>query len=123
MISRDLEAQWQELDHSIFVQLHELKIFSREHKRRRASKNYKSGIAGGMDFSLKHSRNLARIFSLVYPQCIASRDRMRQTQIDVFKQLRRGPSVVVKLGEHESMKRIVYSRGNFRCNNSMSLCI
>src|SRR5882672_7928304 len=123
MISGNLQAQWEKLHHSIFVQLDELTIFSREHKRRRVAKIYKSEITVGMDFAIKHSRNLARIFSLTYPQCVTSRDRMRQTQIDVFKQLRRGSSVLVKLGEHESMKRVVNSRGNFRCNKSVSLCI
>src|SRR5713101_2999638 len=110
MISGDLQAQWQELHHSILVQLHKFAIFSREHERRRVSKIYKSEIAVGMHFPIEHSRNLARIF-FSYTQCVTSRDRMRQTQVDIFKQLRRRPSVLIKLGEHESMKRIVYSRG------------
>src|SRR5580765_5028133 len=96
MISGDLQAQWQELHHSIFVQLHEFAIFSREHKRRRVPKIYKSEIAVWVHFAIEHSRNLARIFSLTYPQCVTSRDRMRQTQVDVFKQLRRRPSVLIK---------------------------
>src|SRR3954453_9669503 len=98
MISGDLQAQWQELHHSIVVQLHKLAIFSREHERRRVPKIYKSEIAVGMHFAIKHRRNLARIVSLTYPQCVTSRDRMRQTQVDVFKQLRRCLSVLIKLG-------------------------
>jgi hypothetical protein len=34
---------------------------------------------------------------------------MRQTQVDVFKKLRRRRSVMIEFGEHESMKRIVDS--------------
>src|SRR4030095_7472059 len=118
MISRNLQTQRQELHHSIFGQLHKLAIFSREHERRRVSKIYKSKIAVGMYFAIKHSRNLARIF-FTYTKCVTSCNRMGQTQVQVFKQLRRGGSVVIKLGEHERMKRIVYRRGNFRRNQSV----
>src|SRR4030095_12269490 len=123
MISGDLPAQRRELHHSISVQLHKSAKFSGEHERRRVSKVYKSEIAVGMHFTIKHSRKLARIFFLTYTQCVTSRDRLRQTQVHVFKQLRRCRSVMIKLGEHESMKRIVYSRGNFRRNKSVSLCV
>src|SRR6476660_9812775 len=123
MISGDLQAQRQELHHSIFVQLHKFAIFRRKYERRRVSKIYKSEISVGMHFTIKHSRKLARIFFLTYTQCVTSRDRLRQTQVHVFKQLRRRPSMMIKLGEHESMKRIVYSRGNFRRNKSVSLCV
>src|SRR5258706_16158505 len=48
---------------------------------------------------------------------------MGQTQVDVFKELRCRHSMMIEFGEHESMKRIVYRRGNFRSNKSMSLSI
>src|SRR5260370_11524779 len=121
MIRGDLQTQRQELDHSPFVQLHKFSIFSREHQRRRVSKIYKSEIAVRMHFAIKHSRNLARIF-FTYTKCVTSCNRMRQTQVDVFKQLRRRRSVMIEFGEHESMKRIVDRRGNFRGNKSVSLC-
>src|ERR1700730_17569830 len=122
MISGDLQTQRQELDHSIFVQLHKFSIFSGEHQRWRVSKIYKSEIAVRMHFAIKHSRDLARIF-FTYTKCVASRDRMRQTQVDVFKELRCRHSVMIEFGEHESMKRIVYRRGNFCCNKSVPLCV
>src|SRR5882762_11259836 len=120
MIRGDLQTQRQELDHSIFVQLHKFSIFGREHQRRWVSKIDKSEIAVRMHLAIKHSRNLARIF-FTYTKCVTSCNRMRQTQVQVFKQLRRGGSVVIKLGEHESMKRIMYRRGDFRRNKSVSL--
>ena len=75
-----------------------------------------------MHFAIKHSRNLARIF-FTYTKCVTSCNRMRQTQVDVFKKLRRRRSVMIEFGEHESMKRIVYRRGNFRRNKSVPLCV
>lgn len=42
MISGDLQAQWEELHHAVFVQFHELAIFGREDERRRVPKIYKS---------------------------------------------------------------------------------
>src|SRR5258708_526663 len=83
-------------------------VFSREHQRWRVSKIYKSEIAVRMHFAIKHSRNLARIF-FTYTKCVTSCNRMRQTQVDVFKKLRRRRSVMIEFGEHESMKRIVDS--------------
>src|SRR5260370_14010366 len=109
MIGRNLQAQWQELHHSIFVQLNKFAVFSRERERGRVPKIHKSEIAVGMQFAIKHSRNFASIFSLAEPQCVASRDRMGQTQVDVFKELRCRHSMMVELGQHESMKRIVDS--------------
>src|SRR5437773_5170681 len=118
MIRGDLQTQRQELDHSPFVQLHKFAVFSREHQRRRVSKIYKSEIAVRMHFAIKHSRNLARIF-FTYTKCVTSCNRMRQAQVQVFKQLRCRPSMLIELGKHESMKRIVNSRGNFCCNKSV----
>src|SRR5437016_9410455 len=108
MISGDLQTQRQELDHSIFVQLHKFSILSRKHQRWRVSKIYKSEIAVRMHFAIKHSRNLAHIF-FTYTKCVTSCNRMRQTQVDVFKELRRRRSVMIEFGKHESMKRIVDS--------------
>src|SRR5258707_14361924 len=108
MISRNLQAQREKLHHSIFVQLHKSAVFSREHERGRVAKIHKSEIAVRMHFAIKHSRNLARIF-FTYTKCVTSCNRMRQTQVDVFKQLRRRRSVMIEFGEHESMKRIVDS--------------
>src|SRR5260370_30226971 len=102
MIGGNLQAQWQKLHHSIFVQLHKFAVCSRKHKRRRVSKIYKSEIAVGMHFAIKHSRNFASIFSLAEPQRVASRDRMRQTKVDVFKELRCRHSMMIELGKHES---------------------
>src|ERR1041385_2674077 len=108
MIWWDLQTQRQELDHSIFVQLYKFSIFSRKHQRWRVSKIYKSEIAVRMHLAIKHSRNLARI-SFTYTKCVTSCNRLRQPQVHVFKKLRRGSSVMIEFGEHESMKRIVDS--------------
>src|ERR1700730_6311470 len=108
MISGDLQTQRQELDHSIFVQLHKFSIFRREHQRWRVSKIYKSEIAVRMHFAIKHSRDLARIF-FTYTKCVTGCNGMGQTQVDVFKKLRRRRSVMIEFGEHESMKRVVDS--------------
>src|SRR6266852_8946272 len=108
MISGNLKAQWQELHHSIFVQLHKFAVFSREHERRRVPKIDKSEIAVRMHFAIKHSRNLARIF-FTYTKCVTSCNRMSQTQVYVFKQLRRRRFVMIEFGENESMNRIVDS--------------
>src|SRR6266851_3989005 len=115
MISGNLQAQWQKLHHSIFVQLHKFAVFSREHERWRVPKIHKSEVAVGMQFAIKHSRNFASIF-FTYTKCVTSCNRMGQTQVDVFKQLRRRRSVMIEFGEHESMKRIVDSRRNLRGN-------
>src|SRR5258705_11813374 len=63
MISGNLQAQWQKLHHSIFVQLHKFAVFSGEHERGRVPKIHKSEIAVGMQFAIKHSRNFASILS------------------------------------------------------------
>src|SRR5438552_18533788 len=86
------------------------------------SKIYKSEMAVGMHFAIKHRRNLPRIF-FTYTKCVTSCNRMRQTQVDVFKKLRRRRSVMLEFGEHERTKRIVYRRGNFRRNKSVPLCL
>src|SRR5260370_41444698 len=108
MIDGNLQAQWQKLHHSIFVQLHKFAVLSREHERGRMPKIHKSKISVGTQFAIKHSRNLASIF-FTYTKCVTSCNRMRQTQVDVFKQLRRRRSMMIEFGEHESMKRIVDS--------------
>src|SRR4029077_12333646 len=85
VISRHLQAQRQELHHPVAVQLYKLTIFSREHERRRVPEIYKAKIAVRMYFAVKHGRYFPRILFLAYPKCVASRDRMRQTQVDVFE--------------------------------------
>src|SRR5215471_13928100 len=111
MISRDLQAQRQELHHPVFIQLHKLTIFSREHERRWVPEIYKAEIAVRTYFPVKHGRDFPRIFLLTYPQGVASRDRLRQTQVYVFKQLRRRFSVVIEFREHEGVERVVNRRG------------
>src|SRR5258705_13870378 len=98
MISGNLQAEWQKLHHSIFVQLYKFSIFSREHQRWRVSKVYKSEIAVRMHFAIKHSRNFASIF-FTYTKCVTSCNRIRQTQVHVFKKLRRRSSVMIEFRE------------------------
>src|SRR3954447_22979970 len=123
MIIRNLQAQCKKLYHPVFIQLHEFAKFSGEHQRRRVSEVYKSEITIGTHLPIKHGRDLTRIFFFSSSQCIAGCDRLRQTKVDVFKQLRRCSSVLIKLGEHESMKCVVYGGCNLGRNNSVSLSI
>src|SRR5262245_45162692 len=114
MISRDLQAQRQELHHPVFIQLHKLTILSREHERRRVPEVYKAEIAVWMYFAVKHGRDLTRILFLTYLERVAGCDRQRQAKIDVFKQLRRRSSVLIEFREHEGMESVVYGGGDLR---------
>src|SRR5215471_11726663 len=114
MISRDLQAQRKKLHHPVLIQVHKLSIFSREHERWRVPEIYKAEIAVWMYFAVEHGRDFARIFLLTYLECVARGYRQRQTQVDVFKQLRRRSSVLIKFREHEGMERIVYGGGDLR---------
>src|SRR6185369_11500632 len=96
MISRDLETQWQKLNHSISVELHKFPKFGREHERRWVPKIYKSEIAIWMHFAIKHSCNLTGVFFFIYSQCVARCNGICQAQIDILKQLRGRRSVLIK---------------------------
>src|SRR5215469_6466486 len=98
-------------------------MFSREDERRWMPEIYEPAIAIRMHFAVQHGGNLARIFCVTSSEGIASRDRLRQTQVDVFKQLHRRASVMIELREHESMEGVVYCGRNFRGYKAMSFSI
>src|SRR5262245_45957478 len=123
MVSRNLQTQGKELHHPIFIQLHELTKFSREHQRRRMAEVYKTEISVRMYFAVKHGRDFTGIVLLAYLKCVASGNRLRQAQVDVFKQLRRRFPVMIKFRKHEGMEGIVHGGGDLRRNKAMSLSV
>ena len=85
MIFGYLQAKSEELCHLAFVNLDELAIFSGEHQWRWMAEIYKTKIAVRMHFAVEHGRDLTRMFLVADSECVASGDRLRQTQVDVLK--------------------------------------
>src|SRR6266567_9178490 len=74
-------------------------------------------------FTVNHGCDFARTIVCIATQSIARSDRLCQSEINVFEQLRRGPAVTVEFGEDKSMKSVVYGRGNLRRDEPMPLGI
>src|ERR1700740_2894348 len=112
MVFGDLQAERRELHHTASINLRELATTCREYEWRWVSEVDEPEMTGWMHFPVKHSRNLASIVFLTPAKRVSSRDRFRQPQIDLLKQLRRRFPMVIKFGEHQGMKRVVHSGCN-----------
>ena len=96
----------QEAHHPAFINLDELARLRREKKRRMAEID-EPEMTGRTHLAVQHGRDLARSLLQASPQCIPSRDRVRQPEIELIKQVRCRFPVTIEFGEHKRVKCVV----------------
>src|SRR5438105_15948033 len=77
----------------------------------------------GVYFTVEHRCNLLSALLLDYAERVASRHRLRQSQVEPLEKLRCRLPPPIELGKHEGMKRVVDRRRDFRRNDTMSFSV
>ena len=121
MICRNLEAERKELHHAALIDVHELAVLGREHQGWRMPEIHEAKTTAWADFAVQHGCDFARFFLLTDSQSVAGSDGLRQSQVEVFQEVRRYSSVSVKFGKHQSMEGIVNRGCNLGGDDSVSL--
>src|SRR5229473_2415944 len=85
MVFGNLQSKRQEAHHPAFINLDELPRLCREQKRRWMAEIDEPEMTGRTHLAVQQSRDLTRTLLHASPQCIPSRDRLRQPEIELFK--------------------------------------